>query len=165
MQNKPILATLARMGRTVSVYLVMPAWIAALVLMFSDASPATASTTFQVVFLGFVILPAAVNVTVLVLLAIEKTNDAVAESKIVSNAALLSLMPATLTLPADYWLVYALAALLIAARIVIEMRLRTINPERRMVVSRHADHDDETSDSAEGATSHFMFEAVPAELT
>lgn len=165
MQNKPILATLARMGRTVSVYLVMPAWIAALVLMFSDASPATASTTFQVVFLGFVILPAAVNVTVLVLLAIEKTNDAVAESKIVSNAALLSLMPATLTLPADYWLVYALAALLIAARIVIEMRLRTINPERRMVVSRHADHDDETSDSAEGATSHFMFEAVTAELT
>lgn len=163
MQSNHILATLARMGRGISVFLVVPAWIATIVLAFAESSPAMASTTFRVAFLGFIILPAAFNVTVLTLLAFEKTNDAVAESKIVSNAALYSLVPAALVLPAAYWLVYVLTGLLLADRIAIELRLRKINPSRKTIAyqSGNAEETEQPGEESSGVT----FEALPADHT
>lgn len=165
MSGNAVLATMARMGRDASLYLIFPSWLAAVVLLFAEASPANASTTFRVAFLGFIMLPAAFNVIILTMFGLEKTNDAVAESKIVSNAALLGLVPAAVLLPMAYWLVYVLAGILFVQRLVIEIRLRTVNPTRK-VVSLQTSSASQEGDEEEGERGGgFTYEAVPAEHT
>lgn len=157
-------------ARTVSLYLMFPGWVAAGILLFVEKSPAAAGEMFRLAFLFLAMLPAAYNIVLTTVMGFMKTNDSVAECKIVGMAALGSLVPPVLVLPADYWLAHLLLGLMVANRIVNEIRLRTLNPEHKVFVSSSArtvapvaTSSDAMTDDEENAPDSFSYPAEQAE--
>lgn len=162
--NNPI-PWLLNMGIHASLMTFMPGWIAASVLYFADKQPDLATNTFRYAFLLFVMAPAVLHSFVLFWLALVGTNQSTAKAKMVIIAALFTVLPSALVLPADYWLVWVYAGLVAVLYLAIELRLRLINPERRLVMAQSPSNQDRTEESQGTAYSGYTYEAEPAEHT
>lgn len=157
-----------RGARGVSMALLVPCWIAAAILFFADSDPAADSTVFRLTFMALVVAPACLNALILLALAILNTNDSAAEARMVLTAATLCLVPAAVVLPKEYWLVWVLAGQMVLTHLVVKFRMKTLNPEGRMInlskaaipVPRGAD-----ADGGDEGNSGVTYEAERAEHT
>jgi transitional endoplasmic reticulum ATPase len=168
--NRQVTPPTLRLCRGISVRMIAPAWISAVILLFASKAPAEATRVFHLTFLLGVIVPALFNAILLFINGLQGTNDSVAENKIVAKAACASLLPATLLLPKEYWLAWVLAGLFLTILLVLELRLRTLNPERIFTAKAKARATAASptvtaQDEAEEAAPGYTFVAEQAEHT
>lgn len=153
-------------ARDVSATFPVPSWIAAVVLYFAASDPGANSSVFRFTFLVIILAPAGFNALLLLALAVVNSNDSTSEAKIVSRVASLSLVPAAIVLPREYWIVWVLAGLMVATYVVATLRMKTINPEGLLVnAARTAPINRAEADGDENAAPGFTYEAERAEHT
>lgn len=162
------LTAVLRACRSATIFLLVPCWLAAAILFFANSDPGAESTVFQLTFMALVVAPACFNSLILLALAILNTNDSAAEARMVLTAATLCLVPAAVVLPKEYWLVWVLAGLMVVTHFVVKFRMKTLNPEGKMInlskaaipVSRGA-----ADEGDDNAAPLFTYEAERAEHT
>lgn len=162
------LTAVLRACRSATIFLLVPCWIAAAILFFANGDPGAESAVFQYTFMALVVAPACFNSLILLAMAILNTNDSAAEARMVLTAASLCLVPAAVVLPKEYWLVWVLAGLMVVTHFVVKLRMKTLNPEGKMInlskaalpASRGA-----ADDGDDDAAPLFSYEAERAEHT
>ncbi|MDP1613780.1 MAG: AAA family ATPase [Sulfuritalea sp.] len=158
-----------RGARSVSLLLPVPCWTGTAILLFANNDPGADSTAFRFALMALVIAPAVFNALILLALAILNTNDSAAEARMVLFSATVCLVPSAAVLPKEYWLVWVLAGLTVVTHIVVKLRMKTLNPEGKMISLVKAatpvpsDVSDDRDDDA--AYSGFTYEAGRAEHT